>query len=74
MYEDIKKEIHTMDDVFNSGYIVSMKRYMPSGEWDDTAYYHIKFSDGTERDFYYAEDLLDFMIMLNDYLNRKAGK
>lgn len=58
-----------LEEMFDNGFIQSMHRVMPNDVWDETSYYHVTFFDETERDFYFAEDLLRFANCLLHYFN-----
>lgn len=64
----------SLADVFDEGFIVSMQRKDPHDVFDDTSYYHVRFCDGTVRDFYDAESLFAFASMLYHYWHRNEPK
>lgn len=70
MLNDINRRpnLDCLEDVFDEGLIYSIKRHMPSGVWDETSFYTVRFSDGTTRNFYEANDILAFANCLMDFV------
>lgn len=73
MFDEHKPVINDLNDVFDRGYIQSMSRHMPNHVWDETAFYRVRLSDGTQRDFYDAEDLVRFINHWLDFIFKKEN-